>query len=158
MYGSVPKLLEAHIPGYSPTSRSTFAQFKTQHILFQFIKNILPGSEAYDNYSSADFRYGLSNHYMEFDVFVPSLSLVFEYQGQQHYKTVSYIGSSSTSQMRDREKKRLCDSYGLTLITIPYWWNNKKESLIATIATFRPDIFPEITSKPIPSIATMNNR
>jgi hypothetical protein len=40
---------------------------------------------------------------------------------------------------------------GITLIEIPYWWDFEADSLIATIHSYRPDIFPEPgTGTPIP--------
>ncbi len=54
---------------------------------------------------------------------------------------------------RDVEKQVFCRQSGVTLITIPYWWNRKMESLAKTIHFHRPDIqFPESILKedPIP--------
>jgi hypothetical protein len=34
-----------------------------------------------------------SNSLIELDVFLPSLSLAFEYQGEQHYNQLKYFGS-----------------------------------------------------------------
>jgi hypothetical protein len=41
---------------------------------------------------------------------------------------------------RDLEKKMLCQKEGITLIDVPYWWQSDKESLVATIAKYRPDV------------------
>jgi len=78
---------------------------------------------------------------MELDMFVPDLSLAFEYQGQQHYADNEYFtGFTDAVQKRDKTKKELCDSVGITLVNIPYWWNGKINSLKATIHNIRPDI------------------
>jgi hypothetical protein len=34
-----------------------------------------------------------SGHHAEFDIFIPSLYIAFEYQGEQHYKTISVYGN-----------------------------------------------------------------
>src|SRR5262249_32758999 len=41
---------------------------------------------------------------------------------------------------RDDQKRQVCQSARLTLIEIPYWWDNQKASLLATIHKFRPDL------------------
>lgn len=55
------------------------------------------------------------------DVFVPSINLAFEYQGQQHFKSVDFFGGEETlekNKLRDKKKKRLCDENNVKLI---YW-------------------------------------
>jgi hypothetical protein len=32
----------------------------------------------------------------------------------------------------------MCTNAGITLISIPYWWNEQLESLVATIRKYRP--------------------
>jgi hypothetical protein len=43
------------------------------------------------------------------------------------------------------EKLNGCRELGITLIQIPYWWDKKKWSLIATIHQHRPDIIAKPT-------------
>lgn len=38
---------------------------------------------------------------------------------------------------RDMEKKTACSDAGITLIEIPYWWDETISSLAATIQKFR---------------------
>ena len=40
----------------------------------------------------------------------------------------------------DKKKKILCKDIGITLIEIPYWWDQSKGSLIATILQHRPEL------------------
>ncbi len=41
---------------------------------------------------------------------------------------------------RDKQKKRACVDMGITLITVPYWWDGQLFSLATTVHTNRPDI------------------
>jgi hypothetical protein len=78
---------------------------------------------------------------IEFDVFIPSLSIAFEYQGQHHYSADFIIGSPEERGLgRDKEKKALSSEYGITLVTIPYWWRKDIQSLMATVWEIRPDL------------------
>ena len=55
------------------------------------------------------------------DVFIPSLSVGIEYQGQQHYEPIEIFGSEEQFKevvKRDKKKKRLCEENGVKLI---YW-------------------------------------
>ncbi len=46
----------------------------------------------------------------------------------------------STVQHRDKQKRLICHSNGITLIVIPFWWDHTIESLAQTIHQTRPDI------------------
>lgn len=41
---------------------------------------------------------------------------------------------------RDKEKRKICEKEGITLIEIPYWWDKKIPSLATTIQQQRPDL------------------
>ena len=88
---------------------------------------------------------------MQLDVFVPFHNLAFEYQGEQHYKDIPMMGPQSLWTNRDQQKRKACFRRGITLIEIPYWWNEEKESLLTTIHKQRSDIFPDFNpAAPIP--------
>ena len=70
-----------------------------------------------------------TNRPLQLDVFIPSKSLAFEYQGIQHYQEVGVFNPSKSYQQRDEEKRNLCDSNNIKLIEVPYWWNRTAESL-----------------------------
>ena len=90
-------------------------------------------------------HYGLrfDNGYLtQLDIFIPELSLAFEYQGQQHFYDIYCFSSHSEYLRRDRQKQRACYLKGITLIEVPYWWDNQLDSLKTTIHYKRPDIIP----------------
>ncbi len=43
-------------------------------------------------------------------------------------------------QRRDKSKQIVCNTMGITLLVVPYWWDMKIESLAQTIHIARPDI------------------
>ncbi len=85
-------------------------------------------------------------------IFLPSLSLAFEYNGEYHYKFIAMYLSmlpcvlmnrsyfSSKVKERDEKKKDWCQQAGITLINVPFWWDRKVETLITAIQLARPDI------------------
>jgi hypothetical protein len=66
-------------------------------------------------------------------VAIPFLSIAFEYNGEQHYHFSGHYGSEIPQQNRDAEKRLICQKAEITLIEIPYWWDMKVESLLATV-------------------------
>jgi hypothetical protein len=80
--------------------------------------------------------------------------LAFEFQGETHYSDISIYGRAIDRKKSDNDKKIISEANGITLIEIPFWWNFKEDSLIATILKFRPDI-PLPTSNAHPISLTM---
>jgi hypothetical protein len=81
---------------------------------------------------------------------VPNLALAFEYNGEQHYRDLPIYAKNLDRQKHlDKRKDEELKEYGITLITIPYWWDKTEESLMATIHYCRPDIIYNIEAKPI---------
>jgi hypothetical protein len=66
--------------------------------------------------------------------------LALEYQGEQHYSTLAHFGDLSVRQRRDRAKRKFASQFGITLISIPFWWDRSSNSLASTIQYYRPDI------------------
>jgi hypothetical protein len=93
-----------------------------------------------------------SGQKMQLDVFLPSESLAFEYQGRQHYFDAYSLGPHWAYQRRDMEKKTSCEENGITIIEVPYWWDGNKESLLPTIHKYRPDLISDPgNGNPIPT-------
>jgi len=91
-----------------------------------------------------------------YKIFVPNLSLAFEYNGEQHYINTAIYTSVEKTQQRDLFKKTICKDNGITLIVIPYWWSRKIESVVNSIHVIRPDItLPSALQKESESIPTV---
>jgi hypothetical protein len=73
-------------------------------------------------------------------IFIPNLSVAFEYQGETHYVSSHIFGRASERQKIDKVKKGIANELGITLITIPFWWGKSSMSLAATIRSYRPDL------------------
>jgi hypothetical protein len=84
-------------------------------------------------------------------IFIPHLSLALEYQGEQHYSSTARFGDLSVYQRRDRAKRKFASQFGITLISIPFWWDCSSNSLASTIEYYRPDINLQ-SSKEVPPI------
>lgn len=79
---------------------------------------------------------------LQFDVAIPALNLVFEYQGTLHYKDLFRYGQFSETGLTDLDKAASCQRANVTLITVPHWWDEKTQSLANTIRQQRPDLIP----------------
>jgi hypothetical protein len=103
-----------------------------QRILYTYIRNIYNQHFTLENYRHPLICYELLP--LEFDVFVPSISLAFEYQGAQHYDDLPSLSSHlSIYQERDKKKELLSFDHLIKLIEIPYWWDQKIDSLLSVI-------------------------
>ena len=63
------------------------------------------------------------------------------------------MGSLWQQRPRDKEKKKICEQNGITLIEIPYWWDKQLSSLITTIHQQRKELIFDFNIKegnPIP--------
>jgi hypothetical protein len=83
-------------------------------------------------------------------IFLPHLSLAFEYQGEQHYVS-NFMGNLSVRQRRDQSKLKFASQLGITVISIPFWWDRSPNSLASTIQHYRPDIQIQTKEPPIPA-------
>lgn len=112
-----------------------------QRLLYAKILELFPNEQVIEEYNHKIItrQSGVS---VKFDIFVPKYSLAFEYQGEQHYMDIPKAGFSALSQRqeRDKEKEELCREHGITLITIPYWWDESLESIENSIREKHPSI------------------
>jgi hypothetical protein len=89
-------------------------RFKSESDLFKMIKH---------NYPDAVYQYrSFWLRRQSLDIYIPSLKIGIEYQGQQHYipynNSPLAIKNQRDMEMRDKNKKLLCDRYGIKLL---YW-------------------------------------
>ena len=58
------------------------------------------------------------------------LQFLSTFKEKQHYEDIPQAFSNvETYQYRDLEKEKLCKEHEILLIVIPYWWDNKLDSL-----------------------------
>ena len=80
-------------------------------------------AEVKEDYKHSKLVFPGTQRGMEIDVFIPELNLGFEYQGEQHFQDIGYFGPKMQYTARDNHKREACESQGITLVEIPYWWN-----------------------------------
>jgi len=80
---------------------------------------------------------------MIFDIYVPALNIIFEYQGYQHYYDHCMFGDVNCTEELDRQKRLVCAEQNISYLAVPYWWQRDKESVIAIIKHIRPDLIDD---------------
>ena len=105
----------------------------SQRWLFLQIQKLFPHDEIVEDYFHSDLSRE-SGFNIQFDVFLTNKNIAFEYHGQQHYEDIpGGFASLEMHKNRDLEKEQLCKKFGIHLIVIPYWWDNKLDSLKKTL-------------------------
>ena len=101
----------------------------SQRWLFLQIQKLFPQEEIVEDYFHSEIS-RLSGANTQFDIYMVQRNIAIEYHGKQHYEEIpSAFASLETYKQRDIEKGKLCEKYGIQLIVIPYWWDNKLDSL-----------------------------
>ena len=113
----------------------------SQRYLFLSIENIFSkDEEIIEDYFHEEIT-RISGFPVQFDIFIPNKKIAFEYHGKHHFEEIPQLFSGlENSISRDNEKAKLCEKFGISLIIIPYWWNNSIDSLKQTIKSEIPDI------------------
>jgi hypothetical protein len=89
----------------------------TETMVYKLIHELLPNCEILRHHRP-DWLEGL-----ELDIYIPSIKLGIEYQGQQHFKAIKAWGGEKALkdlQTRDRRKAKICSKLGIPLIYIDY--------------------------------------
>ena len=105
----------------------------SQRWLFLQIKKLYPREEIVEDYFHPEIS-RISGANVQFDIFMIERNIAIEYHGIQHYEDIpSAFSPAETYKYRDVEKQKLCSEHGIQLIVIPYWWDNKLDSLKQTL-------------------------
>ena len=110
-----------------------------QRLVFDFMKDLYPDTEIFFDFKHDDLRFTKSNRKMELDIWVPSMNLAIEYQGEQHYWTKEQMAGWKVSsdllelQERDQQKRDACAEHGILLVEIPYTWDKSLEYVVEAI-------------------------
>jgi hypothetical protein len=112
---------------------------KSEMALQHKIRKLFVGEPVLCSYKHPEMRYSASHELMELDIYIPTLSLAFEYQGKQHYSQHYLVGAPSNQISRDREKRQASQRMGITLIDVPHW-NLTLTSIVASITKKRADL------------------
>ena len=116
-----------------PGRPNNFGYRSAQRWLFLQVQKLFPHEEIVEDYFHSEIS-TKTGFPVQFDVFLVHKNIAFEYHGKQHYEDVpTGFSPLELYNNRDKEKKLLCEQFGIQLIIIPYWWDNKIESLQKTI-------------------------
>lgn len=110
------------------SSGKTSSKWKSEQQAYAIIKSIYP---------DAIYQYKPDwLGYQSLDIFIPSLSVGIEYQGQQHFEVVSLFGGEERlqeQQQRDKKKRHLCAQNNVRLIEWKYNDPLTKEFIVSKI-------------------------
>jgi len=112
----------------------------SQRWLFLQVSQLLgSGVEVLEEYVPSDMK-RITGQTIEFDVFVSSLRVAFEYHGEHHYLDSPFFGANEIYQTRDRQKRHQCQEHNIHLVEVPYWWDGTTHQLLSLIRTQTPHV------------------
>lgn len=110
--------------------------FKGENKIMDFLRN--NNIEFIPQYTYEECKYIQP---MPFDFYLPKYNLCIEYDGEQHFKPVSFGGSYTEEELEERFKIRklkdeikntYCKEHNINLLRIPYYDINKIEEILST--------------------------
>src|SRR5947209_6590090 len=84
-------------------------------LLLKFVNNIFQRHDVLPRYKHPFMSFSGTKVQIELDIFLPTLSLAFEYQGRQHFQPVTFFVLGDLPK-RDNEKRTLCEQAGISLV------------------------------------------
>jgi len=136
LYALLTRALNGTLRG--PVLETTHARGplrKGQRILLKLLQSLFPFEEVV-----VDYRHNVLPWSVELDVCIVDYAIAFEYQGVQHYVPHFLFGSPELQKVRDLEKSKFCERFGISLVEVPYWWDHRSNTLVTLIRTHRPDL------------------
>ena len=104
----------------------------SQFFLKRILEKMYPNNIILEDYKHPNIKFDTS-YSCELDLYLPELNLAFEYNGEHHYMDNPVYGPCELYQQKDKEKAEKCKENGISLIIIPYWWNEQPEFIIEKI-------------------------
>ena len=134
MYSKIKiKLENDEFVSFSKLISGTVQKRSSQRWLFLQIQKLFPHDEIVEDYFHSEIS-RISGYNVQFDIFMIERNIAIEYHGKHHYEDIpSGFSNVETFKHRDLEKQKLCSEHGIQLIVIPYWWDNKLDSLKETL-------------------------
>ena len=121
------------IPLKELISDDSIGKRSSQRWLFLQIQKLFPNEEIVEDYFHSELS-RKSGANIQFDIFMIERNIAMEYHGKHHYEDIpSGFAPLELHQNRDLEKQKLCSEHGIKLIVIPYWWDNRLDSLRTTL-------------------------
>lgn len=126
--------------GITPDENDT-PLYYTANLVIKKISDILNEDPIYE-WTSFDLKNPITNSNLYFDAYFPEHNLLFEYNGEQHYKYVDFFEKDEISfknrQYRDNIKVQYCKDRNINLLIIKYdddWSDENLESLLEQYVT-----------------------
>ena len=131
--GGLISTLKKMYPNDHWPSPSHFMTKKSQQFLmYKLTQQIFTKEEVIEEYTHPLFI-SPAGGTLIFDLFIPSLNLAFEYQGEQHYQELYPFSPLEIYQDRDNSKLSFCDRLLIKLVIIPFWWDRSISSLFQSV-------------------------
>jgi hypothetical protein len=137
--GSPEKMIRYFFPHHEWDDSKFNNKHKNELLVLKYCRDIFPTEEIFSQFKHHKIRSSTSNRPLELDIWIPSLNLAIEYQGEQHYqKGWSFLSQNEFDKIsqRDQDKKQGCYEIGIKLIEIPYTWDQTKNYVIKLLSDF----------------------
>eukprot|EP01114_Cavostelium_apophysatum_P019779 TRINITY_DN6459_c0_g1_i1.p1 TRINITY_DN6459_c0_g1~~TRINITY_DN6459_c0_g1_i1.p1 ORF type:complete len:352 (-),score=50.40 TRINITY_DN6459_c0_g1_i1:8-1063(-) len=135
--------LESALNELAPLANDSWSSIlrvsKPQRELYHALVSRFPDMEL--NFTHAQLMHPASQKPIQFDLYSAEKNVVFEYQGEQHYRPIAGGEKEFREQQRrDAEKRLLCETHNITLVEVPYWRDRNVNSVLDMLFRSRPDL------------------